>query len=71
MRSGPVDLAATGTMAEPIVKDFRQRLEFVDDLRLRCVSQRGVTAQTASKTSDQVQKVKAVNDLDGLLFGIL
>ena len=71
MRSGPVNLAATRAMAEPIVIDLRKRLEFLDDLRLCCLFQESVTTQTAGKGSDQVQKVKAANDLDSLFFGVL
>jgi hypothetical protein len=67
MRSRPVNLAATRATAELIVIDFRKRLEVINDFGLGRVLQRGVTAKTARKWSDQLDEVKTAEDLHCLL----
>ncbi len=67
MRSCPVNLAATRATAKLVVIDFRKRLKALNDFGLGRVLQRGVTAKTARKWSDQLDEVKTAEDLDCLL----
>jgi citrate lyase synthetase len=71
MRTRLVSLTTARTTAELFVLDFGKRLKFFNDIGFRFVLQTSVTAKTLRKGSDQIQKLEAANDVDGLFFGVL
>ena len=71
VRSWPVDLFAARTAAELVIINFGKRLEFVDYLGLGCLLQWSITSETARERRDEFQKVKTVDNLNGLFVGVL
>ena len=71
MRTGPIELAATGTAPELFVINFRQRLEPINDLAFLDRLEGRVTAQATGERGQRCKKFKAAQHLHRLLEGVL
>jgi len=71
MRSGPVDLAAASATPEPLVINFRERLELFNHIGFGDFLQWRIATEAPRKRSNRIEKVKATDYLDGLFIRIL